>query len=156
MPTPKHAARTIAHPPRTASLGPVPPQAGGQSARTGHPQSGLTLIEVLVAIAVLAGAVGAVIVLMATQARGAAALSDKALARIVAENAMVAVVIGEETGRSPDGTEEVAGRAFAWEAARTNAPLPGLEGLTVSVRREDGEQVLAGLTTLVPAQGPDE
>ena len=118
-------------------------------------QSGLTLIEVLVAIAILAGAVGAVLVLMATQARGASALSDQALARIVAENAMVAVVIGEETGRSPSGSEEIAGREFAWAAARTSAPLPGLDAVTVSVRRDGGEQVLAGLSTLVAQQEAD-
>lgn len=118
-------------------------------------QSGLTLIEVLVAIAILAGAVGAVIVLMATQARGASALSDQALARIAAENAMVAVMIGEAEGTSPSGTEEIAGRAFAWEAARTRAPMPGLQAVTVTVRREDSEQVLAGLSTLTELREAD-
>ena len=119
-------------------------------------QSGLTLIEVLVAIAILAGAVGAVMVLMATQARGAAALGDKAMARIAAENAMVAVVIGEETGRSPSGLTEIAGREFAWSASRGSAPLPGLEVLTISVRLDDGEQELASLTTLLDPQAADQ
>ena len=124
--------------------------------RTTRRQAGLTLIEVLVAIAVLAGAVGAVMVLMATQARGAAALGDKAVARIVAENAMVAVVIGEETGRSPSGLTEIARREFAWSAARGPAPLPGMEILTVSVRLDDGTQELAGLSTLIDPQERDQ
>lgn len=119
-------------------------------------QRGLTLIEVLVAIAVLAGAVGAVMVLMTTQARGAAALADKAAARIVAENAMVAVVIGEARGRAPRGEQEVAGRAFAWEAARAGASVPGLDLVTVTVRREDGAQVLSTLSTLTPPREADE
>ena len=123
---------------------------------SGNRQSGLTLIEVLVAIAILSGTVGAVLVLMATQARGAAALADKAAARIVAENAMVSVMIGEAEGRTPSGTEEVAGREFAWEAAREEAPMPGLEQVTVSVRREDGTQVLASLGTLTAPRERDE
>ena len=123
--------------------------------RPGTVQSGPTLIEVLVAIAILGGTVGAVLVLMATQARGAAALADKAAARIVAENALVAVMVGAADGRTPSGTEAVAGREFAWNAAREASPLPGLDQVTVSVRREDGEQVLASLGTLVSVRERD-
>ena len=102
-----------------------------------------------------AGTVGAVVILMGTQARGAAALADRAYARIVAENAMVAVRIGEAEGQAPRDEAEVAGRAFAWEARRTDAGLPGLEAVTVDVRREDGAQLLATLSTLQPQGGSD-
>ena len=53
------------------------------------------------------------------------------------------------------GTEAVAGREFAWNAAREASPLPGLDQVTVSVRREDGEQVLASLGTLVSVRERD-
>lgn len=119
-------------------------------------QRGLTLIEVLVSIAILAAAVGAVLVLMATQTRGAAALSDKAAARIAAENAMVAIMVGEATGQTPSGTEVIAGREFAWEASRGTSPLPRIDTVTVSVRLDGGEQVLAGLSTLTGRQERDE
>ncbi|MBB4657620.1 type II secretion system minor pseudopilin GspI [Parvularcula dongshanensis] len=111
-------------------------------------QRGLTLIEVLVALAVLATAIGAILVLMGNQSRGAAALADNALARIVAENAMVEVVTGESEQEEPQGTQEIAGRTFAWQAARVASPIPETQLLTVEVTRDRGGQVLATLSTL--------
>ena len=114
-------------------------------------ERGFTLVEVLVAIAVLAGAVGAVLVLMAGQARGTAALADNALARIAAENALVEVVLRENDGNAR-GTQEIGGRTFAWRATQSATEMTGLMLTEVTVTDEDGDQVLASLATLTREQ----
>ena len=114
-------------------------------------ERGFTLVEVLVAIAVLAGAVGAVLVLMAGQARGTAALADNALARIAAENALVEVILSEEGGPKR-GRQEVGGQAFDWRASEAPTEVVGLRVTEVVVTREGGTQVLASLATIVREQ----
>ncbi|WP_031549651.1 type II secretion system minor pseudopilin GspI [Parvularcula oceani] len=113
-------------------------------------QTGLTLIEVLVALAVLASAVGAILIMMSTQTRNAAALRDNALARIVAENAMVEIAlgVGEGDDPSPSGTAEIGGTVYEWQANRDPAPLPRAEIVSVAVRRADSGQEVAQLSTL--------
>ena len=110
-------------------------------------QRGFTLIEVLVAIAVLSGAVAATLVLMAGQARGTAALADNAMARIAAENALVETILREEGG-SARGTLEVGARAFVWRASATPTEVVGLTLIEVTVTREGEDQVLASLATV--------
>ena len=112
---------------------------------------GFTLVEVLVAIAILAGAVGATLVLMAGQARGTAALADNALARIAAENALVEVILAERGGAAR-GSQAVGGQRFAWRATETETELVGLRLTEVVVTREGDDQVLVSLATLTREQ----
>jgi general secretion pathway protein I len=121
--------------------------------RTDEKQRGLTLVEVLVAIAVLGSAVGAILVLMGGQARNAAALADNALARVVAENALVETVTSPGGLSFGTGTQEAGGRLFEWQASRGESPVPGTVLVEISVRREGQPQVLATLSTLT---GEDE
>ena len=108
---------------------------------------GFTLIEVLVAIAILAGAVAATLVLMAGQARGTAALADNALARIAAENAMVETVLTGDQAASR-GVQILGDRRFAWRADERPAGLPGLVLTEVTVTRDGEDQALASLAAL--------
>lgn len=109
-------------------------------------QRGLTLIEVLVALAVLGSAIAAILVLMGNQARAAAALSDDTLARIVAENVMVAGVTGQAEGRT--GSETIGGRAFDWSLDQGTGPIQGTLRVEVEVADAKTGQVLAQLGTL--------
>ena len=115
-------------------------------------QKGLTLIEVLVAMGVLAGAVGAVLMLMGTQTRGAAAITDNALARIAAENAMVQVLGLPSLPLETGGEAALGGRDYAWRATTADAPLPGLRVVEVEVRAAGGTRLLASLATLTPEE----
>lgn len=79
--------------------------------------SGFTLVEVLVAVAVLAIAMAAVISAMARQASNAGYLRQKTIALWVAHNRLAELQLSNEapgTGRS-DGRVEMAGVEWEWQ-----------------------------------------
>ncbi|MEM9838282.1 MAG: type II secretion system minor pseudopilin GspI [Pseudomonadota bacterium] len=117
-------------------------------------QRGLTLLEVLVALAVLSAVLGSLLMLIAQHTRQAAKLEDRMLARIVAENAMASYIAAKQTNREADLEEEVelSGRTFQFEIDRGSAPIEGFETVTADVRLGRDGQVLATLSTLQPAQ----
>lgn len=116
-------------------------------------EKGLTLIEVLVATAILAAVVGSLLVLISQHTRQAAALEDRMLARVAAENALTLYVTARDEGAAADvrGDVELSGRSFFYEISRQQAPIQGLELVTSQARVGRDGQVLASLTTLRPA-----
>lgn len=79
---------------------------------------GFTLVEVLVAVAVLAIAMSAVIGAMARQADNAGYLRQKTIALWIAHNRLAELQLQKEipgTGRS-DGRVEMAGVEWTWQA----------------------------------------
>ncbi|MEM6747413.1 MAG: type II secretion system minor pseudopilin GspI [Pseudomonadota bacterium] len=115
---------------------------------------GFTLIEVLVALAILSVVAGSILVLVTQHTRNAIALEERALARIVAENAMVDYRLGTTGGQIVDlqGEELFGERIFFWEITRRNAPLEGFRAVEVEVRLGEDGQVLASLATIEPGQ----
>lgn len=113
-------------------------------------QRGLTLIEVLISLAILAAVAGSLLVLMGQHARQAAAIEDRMLARIAAENAMVSYVAAKQSGQVADlaGDIEIGTRAFRFEIDRSTAPLEGFEIVTAEVRLGRDGQILSTLSTL--------
>jgi general secretion pathway protein I len=117
--------------------------------------TGFTLVEVLVAVAVLAIALSAVIGAMAQQANNAGYLRDKTLALWVAHNRLAELQLDEElpgTGRS-DGEVEMSGVEWTWRAQVTETEDPYLNRVDLEVQmaaREDA--VLATLTGFLPAR----
>jgi type II secretion system protein I len=112
----------------------------------------MTLIEVLVALGILAGVIGSLLVLMGQHTRQTASLDDRMLARIEAENALALYVANRNLGRPADieGENERAGRVFRYELDRSPSPIRGFEVVTSDVRLRDGRQVLASFSTLAP------
>lgn len=110
---------------------------------------GFTLVEVLVAVAVLAIALAAVIGAMARQADNAGYLKQKTLAVWVAHNRLAEVQLQPKvpgTGRS-DGTVEMGGFEWRWEAVVNATEDPRLRRIDIIVRRpEDPKGSLAELT----------
>ena len=117
-------------------------------------QAGFSLMEALVAIAVFATAATGLISLNTSSIRISGELSDRVLARQVAENIAVEtitdpqlLIIGGATG------EDVQlNRDFVWERNITPAPRPDLVEITIRVRRQDQETYLSEVTILKRTQ----
>lgn len=99
---------------------------------------GFTLVEVLVAVAILAIAMAAIISGMARYADNAAYLRDKTLALWVAHN-RIANLMGQpewpSLGRS-NGTDEMAEHRWRWTAEVKETPDDRLRRIDVTVSRE--------------------
>ena len=101
--------------------------------------SGFTLVEVLVAVAVLAIAMAAVISAMARQADNAGYLKQKTLALWVAHNRLTEIQLQEQapgTGRS-DGDMKMGGFEWKWEAVVRATEDPRLRRIDIVVRRPE-------------------
>lgn len=100
--------------------------------------AGFTLIEALVAMAVLA--LGAVALLTATEGHTAriTAITDRAAARWVAVNRLAEVRLGLEAANTAGDPVPMFGRT--WQAHVTLAPTaqPGLDHVTVAVGPDQG------------------
>lgn len=117
---------------------------------TASTERGFTLVEVLVALAVLSLAVVALINAQSASLATISALDDQLYAEIVAENEMVRAVItptplplGFATG-----SVEIADRSYDWQRGVFDGGLPGLQRLELTVRRTGSPQVLYELTAL--------
>jgi general secretion pathway protein I len=117
------------------------------------PQAGFTLLEVLVALAVLAIAMGAIIGAATQSIQTVTALRDQTFAGWVALN-QVNVLLLDPTPWPEDGSRrgetELAHRAWRWEARFEATDDPDLHRVEVTVRASaDGPT----LNTLVAFKG---
>ena len=121
---------------------------------------GFTLIEVMVALAVVALAVPALLFTIDQQIDGTAYLRDRSLARLVASNRLAELRLGRRAGRpllrgSASGEEEMAERLWYWSAASESTEVPSLYRLSIEVRdRADAESPLYTLVALM--RGDDD
>lgn len=114
----------------------------------------MTLIEVLVAIAVLGSAVTLLLTLLGLHGRNAQGLEANVFARILAENVMVAQLAarpGEDIGTPMSASFN--NQVYSAEVTRVAAPIEGLELVRVDVVAEAGGRSLASIETLLPAAG---
>ena len=98
-------------------------------------QTGFTLLEVLVAMAILALALGAIIRAGGESAANVSYLRDKTLAGWVAENQVVERLLQADwppVARS-NGREEMAGRDWRWEMEVTETSDKDLRRIDISV-----------------------
>ncbi|MGB0956109.1 MAG: type II secretion system minor pseudopilin GspI [Panacagrimonas sp.] len=103
--------------------------------------SGFTLVEVLIAVAVLAIAMSAVISTMARQASNASYLREKTIAIWVAHNRLVEIQLQTEwpdTGKS-DGEMQMADQDWRWETEVEKTPEEELRRVEVRVYHPDDE-----------------
>lgn len=117
---------------------------------------GFTLIEVLVAVAIVALAVTGILVAMMRQIDGSAYLRDKLFAHYVALNQReLALLENARTNQVPSdestGVEEMAGRKWYWRAQPKNTAQAGAIQLEISVsdREEKNASALAGISVIL-------
>lgn len=120
--------------------------------------AGFTLLEVLIALVVLALSLGAVIQAAGDFTVNQAYLRDRTLAEWVARNRLATLLLGDEwpsIGRKkgeeemPLGTSDTDGRAWRWELQVSETPEDDLRRLEISVyplRDGDDAEPLATLT----------
>ncbi|HYL01861.1 MAG TPA: type II secretion system minor pseudopilin GspI [Steroidobacteraceae bacterium] len=100
---------------------------------------GFTLIEVLVALAIVAIGMAAVLETLTSSADTVVYLRDKTFANWIALNQIATVrLAGQQPAQGvSDGDVDFAGRKWHWHQEVTGAQLPGVARLDVSVRPAD-------------------
>ncbi|WP_293371813.1 type II secretion system minor pseudopilin GspI [Nevskia sp.] len=107
--------------------------------------AGFTLIEMLIAVAVLATALGAIIGNGARFANNAAGLRDKSLALFVARNKMAELELSPNwpaTGRSNEDVE-MGGVKWTWRTEVKATPDPNLRRVDVRVEKKGDKSGVA-------------
>lgn len=120
---------------------------------------GFTLLEVLVALTVIALALGSIIKVVGSGAANASYLRDKTFAHWIAANrlAQMQTKINPWPSKGGDeGTAEMAGREWFWTSEVLDTPNPEIRKVNIMVRMEDDEDVspvstLTGFFTKPPS-----
>jgi general secretion pathway protein I len=109
---------------------------------TRHRQRGFTLIEILVAVTIVAIAMGAIIAGMARFTDNAAYLREKTIALWVAHNRLTDLELQRnwpDVGKS-NGETEMAGSTWKWEVDIQKTQDPHLRRIDVRVSAPDEQQ----------------
>lgn len=108
---------------------------------------GFTLIEVLVALAVLAIALTAVMRAFVQGIDVASSLRDRHVALWVAQNRLVQYQIEKywPTPDTKDGKTEMAGREWLWREQVAATPEPDLRRIEIEIRAAAGQEALVRL-----------
>ncbi len=111
-------------------------------------EAGFTLVEVLVAVAIVALAVTALLMAMMRQIDGTGYLREKMIAHWVALNQMeLAVLTNNASNQVPQaalsGSEEMAGQTWYWRGQPKATTQPGAVQLDIDVSKlqKDGPSV---------------
>jgi general secretion pathway protein I len=110
--------------------------------------AGFTLVEVLVALAVLTIALAAVMRAMSQSIDTSASLRDRTIAMWVAQNRLTMHQVTRDFPSldTTEGDTEMAGRAWRWREQVTPAPgEPDMRQVHIEVRAASGPQPLARL-----------
>ena len=114
-------------------------------------RSGFSLIEVMVALAIIGVALPALLYLVMNQLDQQVYLRDKAVAQWVALNQLNEQTIrrrldGAVLSGSKSGRETMAGRSWYWTIEASSTSVRGFKRLDVNVGRKEGEAlvVMAG------------
>ncbi len=116
-------------------------------------QRGVTLVETLVALAVMGLVIGALMVMIGQNTRFAASMRDKTTAQIAADNLMVeAMVLSSalETGKS-DGEVEVGGETLRYERVVTETGVRDVLRIDISVIAANGQTLAHAVTMRRPS-----
>ncbi|MDF1646266.1 MAG: type II secretion system minor pseudopilin GspI [Legionellaceae bacterium] len=100
-----------------------------------HKKSGFTLIEVLIALAIISIALTALLVTTAETVKGTQRLRDKTLAHLVTQQALTLIQLDlAPLEKNQEVTQQmtVFGTTWFWHAKATATPLKKVEQLTIT------------------------
>jgi general secretion pathway protein I len=123
----------------------------------GRGDHGFTLIEVLVALVIVALGIAAVMSALLGSASGTERLRERALAEWVAANRIGETRLAQDfpaIGRS-DGVASMGGRDWKWQQEIRRTAVEGLVQIVVDVRPADSTATDGWLVTLRGARGRD-
>ncbi|MFT5692890.1 MAG: general secretion pathway protein I [Oceanicoccus sp.] len=111
----------------------------------GGRESGFTLVEVMVALLIVAVAISALLFQMMSNIDNTAYLRDKTIAHWVALNQLELVYLENQNSnqlidRERRGSEEMVGRDWFWRIKPVQSLADGFVQLQVSVRLDDTEE----------------
>lgn len=119
---------------------------------------GFTLIEVMVALAIVAIALPALMFALYQQVDGTGYLRDKSLAQMVARNKLVELRLLTAARASlfsgeDSGVEELAGRQWYWTLSSSGTEVPSFSRVEINVAEGEGagEQSLYTLVAFMSA-----
>lgn len=123
---------------------------------TRRPASGFTLIEVLIALAVLAIALAAIMRTVVQSIDLTVELRDRNLALWVAQNRLITHQLLRDwpSPDTTDGVTEMGNRRWRWREQVLTTPEPALKRIEIDVRDEHGEARLAHLVGFLEQPGP--
>jgi len=118
-----------------------------------HTSSGFTLLEVMVALSVLAIALSAIVKASSSYTNNLGYLRDKTLAHWVAVNKMNEITLSNTWPRPgvKKGSTTMANRDWAWRVDVQNTPDQSVRRLEIEIRQDADDE--DALTTLVGFAG---
>ena len=125
-------------------------------------QRGFTLVEVLVALGVLALVMPALLLVLRQRADSVAYLRDQTMSQWVAANRLAELRLYGLDNDETSGLSEMAGRSWRWQVKRQDTGVDGFLRIDISVRIEHedaalssgtGEAALSNLTGFIRLGG---
>ncbi len=114
-------------------------------------QRGFTLLEVLIAVAILAILMIGLIKITTDNTRNLWHIENKTLAMIIAENHATQLRLSPEHPENQDGWETLAGRKWYWQAKRKVTKTLGGWQYQINVFLEGDKAPYSQLISIVPA-----
>lgn len=108
--------------------------------------AGFTLLEVLVALVMIATAFTAIYLALSTATRNQSAIFDKTAATWVGLNTIAEVQLGTRQSGQNSGTTNMFDLPWRWQFAITNTPDPNVNQITVVVSAENTKDPVITLT----------
>lgn len=107
---------------------------------------GFTLVEVLVAVGVIAIAMPALLLVLSERANSVGYLRDQTYAQWVAANRMAEIRLRGLVSEDNEGVAEMGGRRWNWSIERESTGIDGFVRVDITVGVEEGNGELAKLT----------